>query len=208
MNCKDDVVKLMHKYLDEETSKDEELFLREHLHSCLTCDQHFRELKKTIALVQSTSHIFAPNDFTQKVMANLPKEKRTVSYKRWFRTHPLVTAAAVFLLLMTGSIFSLWHENEEFSVSNQPNLVIENNTVIVPEGETINGDVVVKNGKLVIEGEVKGDATVINGEFLASAGHVTGEIKEVNQIFDWLWYHIKKVSKDVIHIFDDVSEKE
>ncbi|MCH1627965.1 anti-sigma factor family protein [Ferdinandcohnia quinoae] len=203
MNCSEDIELLMHRYLDEDISVDEEKLLREHLHECESCNQHFHELKKTIALVQSTSHISAPSDFTMKVMANLPKEKRTVGFRRWFRSHPLLTAASLFLLLMGGSVFSLWNENEEFSVSNQSNLIIENNTVTVPEGEVVKGDVVVRNGKLIIEGQVEGNVTVINGEkYMASAGQVTGDIKEVNQMFEWLWYNIKKVSKDAVHIFD------
>ncbi len=197
------MVELIHKYLDEDISEEEEKILREHLHTCHTCNQHFHELKKSIALVQSTSHISAPADFTLKVMQNLPKEKRTVSTRRWFREHPMLTAASLFLLLMAGSLFSVWNENEQFSVSKQPNLIVENNTVIVPEGETVKGDVIVKNGKIVIEGEVEGNVTVINGEnYMASAGNVTGDIKEVNQMFEWLWYHIKKIGIDAIHIFD------
>ncbi|WP_453992334.1 zf-HC2 domain-containing protein [Bacillus nitroreducens] len=209
MNCSEkDITELMHNYLDEDISEEEEKVLREHLQTCESCQQHFHELKKTIALVQSTSHISAPSDFTLKVMQNLPKEKRTVSFRRWFREHPMLTAASLFLVLMAGSLFSVWSESDEFSVSKQPNLIVENNTVIVPEGETISGDVVVRNGKIVIEGAVDGNVTVINGEkYMAAAGNVTGEIKEVNQIFEWLWYHMKKIGTDVIHVFDHEDEE-
>src|SRR5690606_2056416 len=94
----------------------------------------------------------------------------------------------------------------EFSVSKHPNLVIENNTVTVPEGEVVKGDVLVRNGTLRIEGKVDGDVTVINGErYLASAGEVSGDIKVVDEMFEWLWFHIKSISKDAIHLFD--SEK-
>lgn len=205
MNCSEkDMIELIYNYLDEDISEEDEKLLREHLQACESCNQHFHELKKTIALVQSTSHISAPSDFTLKVMQNLPKEKRTVSIKRWFRGHPMLTAASLFLLLMAGSLFSTWNENEQFSVSKQPNLIVENNTVIVPEGETVKGDVVVKNGKILIEGSVDGNVTVINGEnYMASAENVTGEITEINQMFEWLWYHIKKIGTDVIHIFDN-----
>ncbi|MCC3359364.1 anti-sigma factor family protein [Bacillus sp. REN16] len=205
MSCSENnVIELMHNYLDEDISEEEEKLLREHLNACESCQQHFHELKKSIALVQSTSHISAPSDFTLKIMKNLPKEKRTASFRRWFREHPMLTAASLFLLLMAGSLFSVWSESDQFSVSKQPNLIVENNTVIVPEGETVKGDVVVKNGKLVIEGDVDGNVTVINGEnYMAAAGNVSGEIKEVNQMFEWLWYHIKKVGTDAIHIFDN-----
>lgn len=208
MKCPAEIVQYMHEYLDEEITKEHELQLRDHLISCPECQTHFHELKKTIALVRSTSNIQAPLDFTSKVMANLPKEKKKVGIQRWFRQHPFVTAASLFVTLMVGSLISAWNEDHEFSVSKQPNLIVKNDTVIVPKGQVVKGDVIVRNGKLKIEGEVEGDVTVINGEkYLASAGHVTGELKEVNEAFDWIWYHIKKTAKDVITLFDDPDEK-
>jgi anti-sigma factor RsiW len=109
---------------------------------------------------------------------------------------------------MMGSVFSTWNQEREFSVSKQKNLVVKNNTVIVPKGETVKGDVIVRNGTLEIEGEIQGDVTVINGEqYLASAGHVTGQIEEVNEVFDWIWYHIKKTTQDVVQIFDQPETK-
>jgi anti-sigma factor RsiW len=205
MNCPDIYTEYMHDYLDEEITPENEIKLREHLLSCGDCQNHFQELKKTIALVQSTSHIQAPVNFTAAVMARLPNEKKQVGFKRWFRKHPMVTAASLFLTLMVGSLITGWNEEQEFSVSKNPDLVIENHTVIVPKGKTVNGDIVVKNGDLKIEGQVDGNVTVINGEingekYLASAGHVTGEIEEINQLFDWVWYHMKKITKDTVSI--------
>ncbi len=203
MKCPEQVIDYMHEYLDDEISEEHEKVLREHLQSCSECQEYFRELNKAIALVQSTSHIQAPDDFTSKVMAGLPKEKKKTEIQRWFRSHPLLTAASLFLALMTGSIFSTWNEEHQFSVSKQPNLIVENDTVIVPEGEVVKGDVVVRNGKVKIEGEVQGDVTVINGEkYMASAGNVTGEITEVNEVFEWIWYHIKDTVKNTANLFD------
>jgi anti-sigma factor RsiW len=197
----------MHEYLDEEIDPKNEMILREHLKGCKECETLFNEYKKTIAVVKGTSRMQAPPDFTAKVMASLPKEKKKVGMQRWLRNHPLIAAASLFLVLMTGSVFSTWNQEREFSVSKQDNLVVQNDTVIVPEGEVVKGDVIVRNGKLKIEGEVQGNVTVINGEqYLASAGHVTGQIEEVNAVFDWIWYHMKKTAFDVIDIFNE-SEK-
>ncbi|CAM3612168.1 anti-sigma factor family protein [Cytobacillus oceanisediminis] len=210
MKCPAEIILYMHEYLDEEISAEHEKELRVHLQSCEECQNHFHELKKTIALVQSTSHIQAPDNFTANVMAKLPKEKRKVGVQRWFRQHPLLTAASLFLVLMMGSLISSWDQDHQLSVSKQPNLVVQNDKVIVPEGEVVKGDVVVKNGNLEIQGQVEGNVTVINGEqYMASAGKVTGEIEEVNAIFEWIWYHIKKASKDIVSVFDnDEAEKE
>lgn len=192
MTCSQTYVELMHKFLDEEIETDEEKQLRIHLHECTSCHSHFQELKKAIALVQSTTHMQAPLNFTENVMARLPKEKTTVTYGRWFKDHPMFVAAALFIFLMTGSVFSTWNSNTQLSVSKQSNLQVQGHTVVVPEGEVVEGDVIVRNGDLKIEGEVQGDVVVINGDkYLASAGKVTGDIEEVDQFFGWMWYNFK-----------------
>lgn len=204
LKCPEKMVVYMHEYLDDEISAEHEKELREHIHCCMDCKLHFHQLKKTIALVQSASHIQAPSNFTENIMANLPREKRKVGVKRWFMHHPLLTAASLFLVLMAGSLLSTWNQDQQFSVSKQPNLVIQNDTVIVPEGQVVKGDVLVRNGKLKIEGKVDGNVTVINGEqYMASAGKVTGEIQEINEVFEWLWYHIQETGQEIFHVFDE-----
>lgn len=196
----------MHKYLDGDILPEDESQLKEHLQSCEDCKKHLHEMEKSIALVQSTSHLTAPTNFTADVLANLPKEKRTASINRWLKAHPFLVAAALFIILMGGSFLSSWKNDQDFSVSSQPNLVVKNNTVIVPEGEVVKGDVTVKNGKLIIEGKVDGDVTIVNGEkYTASAGQVTGQIHEINEVFDWMWYKIKSTGKSV---FDMKESKE
>jgi anti-sigma factor RsiW len=206
--CPEQIIELMHGYLDEEITPEQERTLREHLQSCKECETIFNELKKTIAFVKSVSHMQAPDNFTANVLARLPKEKKKIWMQRWMKNHPMLAAASLFLILMMGSLFSTWNQEREFSVTKQKNLVVKNNTVIVPKGETVKGDVIVRNGKLKIEGEIQGDVTVINGEkYLASAGHVTGQIEEVNEVFDWIWYHIKKTTQDVVQVFEEHPEK-
>lgn len=201
MRCPEVIIDLMHEFLDGELDQEKEIQLREHLHNCPECASLFNELKKTVALIQSTSNIQAPDDFTARIMASLPEEKKKFTILRWLQRHPFIAAASMFMILMMGSFLSTWSGNREFSVSNQHNLIVKNHTVIVPKGKVVRGDVVVKNGKLKIEGEVQGNVTVINGEkYMASAGHVTGDIEEINEVFDWIWYYIKKTGKDVVRV--------
>ncbi|WP_078382516.1 anti-sigma factor family protein [Sutcliffiella halmapala] len=201
--CPEHVVQQMHEYLDGDLEKVQEQELKAHLQECQNCYQQFHELEKAMALVQSTSHIAAPNDFTQRVMNSLPKEKKTIGMNRWMRSHPLFVAAAIFFILMTGSMFGNW-QKDELSFTNQPNLVLEDSTVVVPNGKVVEGDVVVKNGNIRVEGEVKGNVTVINGEnYLASAGQVTGDIKEINELFDWIWFSIKDGFTKALSIFEE-----
>lgn len=206
--CPEHIIDLMHEYLDEEIDQENERILREHIQSCKECEAIFNELKKTVAFVKSISNMQAPADFTANVLARLPKEKKKVWMGRWVRNHPMLAAASLFLILMVGSLFSTWNQDREFSVSKQKNLVVKNNTVIVPKGEVVKGDVIVRNGTLKIEGEVQGDVTVINGEkYLASAGHVTGQIDEINEVFDWIWYHMKRTVQETVEIFDKSETK-
>ncbi|MBM7705002.1 anti-sigma factor family protein [Metabacillus iocasae] len=203
MNCSNEYVNLIHEYLDGDINKENEEKLKAHLSTCVNCQQRLKELKKTIAFVQSTSHIELPLNFTETVMGALPKEKSSVRMNRWFRGHPFLTAAAVFFILMFGSVTSSWTNNDEFSVSKQSNLVVNDDVVIIPEGEIVRGDVTVRNGVVRVEGTVEGDLTVINGErYMASAGEVTGDIQELDQLFEWVWYKIKSNVKDALNIVD------
>lgn len=210
MNCNKDTIELMHKYLDGDLTKQEETKLRGHLEGCEDCQKHFHELKRTITLVQSTESISAPADFTAKVMENLPTEKKRVRYKRWFKAHPIVTSAAIFFIFMFSGIFSAWNQQTELVVSKQENLVIQGDTVIVPEGVTVSGDLLVKNGNLKIDGTVDGNVTLINSELIddsiegsglmASAGEVNGELKEVDRIFEWIWFHLKDMVESIFSL--------
>ncbi len=100
---------------------------------------------------------------------------------------------------MTGSVFASWNDNQDFSFTKNDALVVQDHTVVVPEGKVVNGDLTVRNGDVKIEGKVTGDVTVINGnQYLASAGTVTGEIKEIDAAFEWLWYQVKTGAKDLV----------
>lgn len=206
--CPEHIVHYMHEYLDGDISLEHEVELKAHLADCSSCQQHMHELSKAAAFVQSASHISAPNNFADGVMARLPKETSKVGMKRWFHRHPLLTAAAMFMILMSTSLFSSFNDDQQFSFTKQPNIVVEGEKVIVPAGEIVKGDLVVKNGDLQIDGEVYGDVTVINGtQYMASTANVTGEIEEINQVFDWLWYKMKAGAKDVASFFDGQEEE-
>jgi len=201
--CPDHIIHYMHEHLDGDISPEHELELKTHLTSCTPCQQHMNELNKVTAFVQSASHIAAPSGFAQGVTARLPKETSRVGMKRWFHGHPILTAAALFMILMSASLFSSFNDDQQFSFTKQPNIVVEGEKVIVPAGETVKGDIVVTNGDIQIDGEVDGNVTVINGEqYMASTANVTGKIEEIDQVFDWLWYKMKAGAKDVASFFE------
>lgn len=206
-----DAVQLMHKYLDGDLNRDEEHKLRDHLEDCERCQTHFHELKRTITFIQSAEKVKAPEGFTVNVMKNLPTEKKSVKYKRWFKSHPIMTAAAIFFIFMFGGMFTQFNQDSELVVSKQDNLIIDGDTVIVPEGEEVDGDLLVKNGDLIIKGTVDGNVTIVNGELIedspldgeglmASVGEINGEITTVNQVFEWIIYQTKNLFRSVFSL--------
>ncbi|MCF3943831.1 anti-sigma-W factor RsiW [Oceanobacillus alkalisoli] len=208
MKCNAETVGLMHKYLDGDITTEEEQKLKYHLEDCEACQGHFRELKRTVTLIQSAERFEAPVNFTANVMKNLPTEKKRVKYSRWFKMHPMLTAAAIFFILMFTGVFFAWDQDNQLVVSKQENLIIEGDTVIVPEGEVVEGDLLVKNGNLIIHGTVDGNVTLVNGELIdddpldnsglmASVGEINGEFESVDQAFDWIWYKLKDFAKKV-----------
>ncbi|MFY3792299.1 zf-HC2 domain-containing protein [Ureibacillus sp. MALMAid1270] len=198
--CPQNIVDYMHEYLDGDISLEHEQQLKKHLQNCSKCQQHMHELSDTVAFVKSAAHITAPPHFENEVMKRLPKGKNRIGIQNWFRRHPILVAACVFLLFMSASLVGSY-SNNEFSVTKQPNLIIEGQTVIVPKGEVVKGDIVVKNGDIIIEGEVEGNVTVINGEYMASSAVVTGEIEEIDEVFEWLWFEIKTLGNNIVGVF-------
>jgi anti-sigma factor RsiW len=189
--CPENIEDYMHDYLDDDISEEHSNMLMSHIAECDVCKNTFQELNKTVAFLQS-NHITAPNGFTANVMRNLPKQSKRVKYIKWLQRNPVLIAASLFILLMGSTVFSYWGEDEQFSFSKDPNLVVDGQTVIVPDGKTVKGDLIVKNGDIKVEGKVNGNVTVINGDnYLAGAGEVTGNIEEVDQLFEWIWFNIK-----------------
>ncbi len=200
--CPEHIVQFMHEYLDGDISHEHEQELKAHMRNCEDCQKHMQELTTTIAFVKSAAVIEAPPNFVEHVMQRLPKRKIRSSAQRWLRRHPILVAAAMFCILMSASLFSDYKNDQEFAFTKQPNLQVEGQTVIVPEGKTVKGDIVVKNGDIVVKGEVDGNITVINGKYMASTANVTGQIEEVDQVFEWLWYKIKSSAKTAWSFID------
>ena len=200
--CPDHIMQYMHEYLDGDISREHEQELKSFMRNCDDCQKHMQELTRTIAFVKSAAVIEAPPNFVKQVMQRLPKKKMRTGVQRWIRRHPILVAAAMFCILMSASLFSGYNNDQEFSFSKQPDLQVEGQTVIVPEGKTVKGDIVVKNGDIIVKGKVDGNITVINGKYMASTANVTGQIEEVDEVFEWLWYKIKSSAKSAWSFID------
>ena len=201
--CPEHIIEYMHDYLDGDISREHEQELKQHLQTCTECKQLMQELSETIVFMKSASRVTVPPHFEAAVMARLPKPKNRIGMQKWIRRHPFFTAASVFCLLMSATLLGSFKDDQQFSVTKQPNLVVEGQTVIVPEGEIVKGDIVVKNGDLIVEGEVDGNVTIINGQYMASTAVVTGQIEEIDEAFEWLWYTIKNSVKNAWTFADE-----
>lgn len=197
---------LIHELLDGDIDELSNRQLQEHLSGCATCKQHLQELRTAIMFVQSTSHVHISADFTARVLAELPAPSRTNRFTSWLRHHPMLAAAAVFFVLMTGSLSATWFEQDntlQVSSSSMDKLKIDKarNVVVVPSGVTVDGDLVVRNGSVEVQGQVKGNVVAIEGKvFLASTAQVAGQTESIEAIFDWMWYELKNLGNDLLPV--------
>ena len=210
MACSNERIQDLHKYMDEEMDLLEQKHFEDHVLSCDKCAEHMKEMRKTVAIVQSASHFQAPEHLTEKVMNELPKQPAVTKGRVWMQQHPFMITAATFFLVFIISLSSGFsQDNDQIAVQGEGQFFVDESrgVVIVPEGEEISGDIEVRNGDLEIEGEVHGDVTLINGEHvMASADQVTGEIEEVNQAFERMWHHTKIFIKDVFSFSRNETE--
>lgn len=195
MNCKE-ALQLMHEYLDGDLKGSEATRLKKHLIECAACNEYFKSLERTDALMRSVTRVSAPDNMTERIMAGLPPEnKKRNAWLDWVRKHPAASVAAVFIAVMFGSFVSMWNYDHELMVkgSDLQNVVIEGDTVLVPAGKTVAGNLIVQSGKLKVEGDVKGNLIVIDGSLnLASTAHISGHITEVDEAMSWLWYKVNE----------------
>lgn len=199
MNCKVAIV-WIHDYLDDELPHDDVAELKAHLLSCPTCCERLAQLERTEALAHKMmdSRMVIDVDhsalLTERIMSALPLKRRgALSFARWIRNHPAITVAAVFAIVMLSSFTAMWEQDTDLSVrgSDLAHVVITGDTVTVPAGVHINGDLIISNGKANVLGDVEGNVTVIGGSiYQASTAHISGQVKTIDQALDWFWYKV------------------
>lgn len=198
MNCNIALV-WMHDYLDDELPQDDVLQLKTHLLACPACRERFEQLERTEALTHKLMdvRIVAGADqslqLKKRIMSGLPLKSRKAGWTRWIRNHPAVTVAAVFTLVMFSSFLAMWQQDTVLTVrgTDLAQLVIEGDTVTVPQGALVKGDLTIENGKANVLGDVDGNVTVIEGSlYQASTAHISGKVKTIDQALDWFWYKV------------------
>ncbi|WP_274653936.1 zf-HC2 domain-containing protein [Paenibacillus humicola] len=198
MNCNVAII-WMHEYLDGDLPREDAEELKGHLQSCADCCSRFEQLERTEALTHQLMDAKSPLEpeqsaaLTARIMNGLPPQRRRAGWMRWIRNHPAVTVAAVFVLVMFTSFTAMWQQDRELTVrgTDLAEVVINGDTVTVPEGARINGDLTIENGEAKVLGDVEGNVTVIEGSlYQASTAHISGQVKTIDQALDWFWYKV------------------
>lgn len=193
MQCSD-ALPLIHEYLDGDLHGTDAVELKRHLLTCPACSKLFKQMERTEACIRLLPKPSVPSDLTARIMNNIPVRKRE-GWLRWFRAHPALSVASVFLLVMATSFLSLWNQDKDMVVkgANLDQVVIRGDTVVIPEGHTVQGDLTVKRGKVQVDGNVEGDITVIDGSYnLASTAYISGHVNLVDETLEWIWYKVNE----------------
>jgi len=203
MECKL-AVSMMHDYLDDDLLDQQQRELKEHLLSCPDCRQKFKELEQTDMLMFSLMHHnpVASDDLVSRIMESLPKSKKEGRFITWIKRHPALTAASLFLVVMLMSTVTFWSPDKQLVVRgvDLDQVIIQGDTVIVPSGKIITGDLTIENGKAQVYGEVNGNVTVIDGSlYQASTAHISGQVKSIDQAVSWLWYKVTNMFSEVAY---------
>lgn len=200
MNCNVAIVS-MHDYLDGELTREDAAKLKAHMIACPECRARFEKLERTEALIHNALEIRGGAAETgesalrtQRIMSALPlKQRKSMGWTRWLRNHPAIAVAAVFAFVMLASFITMWEQDDQLTVrgNDLTQLVIDGDTVTVPEGVHVKGDLTVENGKANVLGDVEGNVTVIEGSlYQASTAHISGQVKTIDQALDWFWYKV------------------
>lgn len=203
MECKL-AVSMMHDYLDDDLPEQQQRELKEHLLSCPDCRVKFKELEQTDMLMFSLMHQnpIASDDLVSRIMSSLPKSKKEKVFITWIKRHPALTAASLFIVVMLMSTVTFWSPDRQLVVRgvDLDQIIIKGNTVIVPSGKIVTGDLTVENGKTQVFGEVNGNLTVIDGSlYQASTAHISGQVKSIDQAVSWFWYKVTNMFSEVAY---------
>ncbi|PYI50576.1 zf-HC2 domain-containing protein [Paenibacillus flagellatus] len=194
MNCKEAIL-LMHDYLDGELAGAEAAELKKHMAACPECRQRYAKLERAGMLIRSLKPAAPPSGLTTaSIMQSLPAPAKRVAWTRWPRRHPAATVAAVFFMVMLGSFLSMWNQDTQLALQGDlDQVVVKGHTVVVPEGRTVEGNLIVENGQVEVQGKINGNLVVIDGNYaLASTAQISGEIQSVNQAVEWLWFKVNQ----------------
>ncbi|MGP4074028.1 hypothetical protein ACTWQB_16050 [Piscibacillus sp. B03] len=199
----------LHRLLIHELSHDEENCLKKHLMECKECQGHYQELKKVDQQLSELQEVEAPKNLKQNILNQLPKDSKVKKVSKTVKEHPLISAAVVFFVMLFTSTMSSFHSNQQLSLSKHEGVITEGDRVIIPEGQVIEGDFIVRNAEVVLEGKIKGNLTLVNSQIIETGAHydyrvanwthhVEGKVVEIDQYFAWMYHRAENEFKNFL----------
>ncbi|RPF53492.1 zf-HC2 domain-containing protein [Aquisalibacillus elongatus] len=189
----------LHHYLNHELTYEEEINLKHHIMSCRACQKHYQELKRVDQKLSDIKDVEVPSDLKCNIMAQLPKDSRFKRGRKIVKEHPMISAAVAFFIMLFISTLMNYHSNQQMSLSKHEGVVTQGDRVIIPEGEIIEGDFIVRNAEVVLEGQIRGNLTLVNSQVIDHTihhgdqfnkynHHVEGKVVEIDQYVHWIYH--------------------
>ncbi|MDF2936468.1 MAG: anti-sigma factor [Paenibacillaceae bacterium] len=194
MNCSE-AITVMHEYFDGEADAAAASALKKHLETCPSCRRLFKQMESTEAMLRVPVRSTPPVGLTESIMSSLPQPAKRSRWGQMLKQHPIAVIACAILVIMLAHYTSRVYSDRDMVVQGAlDQLFISGDTLVVPEGVTVYGNLKVKRGKIQIDGNVEGDVTVINGSYnLASTAYISGQVTMIDAAVDRLWYRIKNM---------------
>jgi len=166
--------------------------------SCASCAEYKQELECLQDALCCLSGIKAPPGFTEDLLAKLPKKATKTLPQQYLSPRIRFFGATAALMLLLGSPLYMLVEAPRpvvESTDNKAQFHIVDNTVIIPEGTVVSGDIRVFNGHLKIAGQVRGSVHLVSsGYSLEDGGAVAGRV----EIATWSWLEKLRFGLDQI----------
>lgn len=186
---------LMHEYLDGELRQAGMIELRAHLTDCPDCRALFKKMEGVESIIRLPDRCSSPKDMTGRIMAQLPEPRRRNALGAWLKRHPVAVIAWGLCMILLLNVASLFYLDRDMVVQGAlDQLIFEGDTVIVPDGVTVNGDLKIKRAKLQVNGHVEGNVTIIDGSYqLASTAYISGHVTVIDRMLEWAWFKLKRL---------------
>ncbi|TFB21482.1 hypothetical protein E3U55_09230 [Filobacillus milosensis] len=209
MACNETFENELHCCLNRELNQEEESKLQDHLLSCNACQKHYQELVNVDNKLTQLEMVEAPVDLKQNILNDIPKDNKVKRFSKIVKEHPIIAAAVVFFIMLFTSTLSHYHNNQQLSLSKHEGVITEGNRVIIPEGETIEGDFIVQNAEVILQGRIKGNLTLVNSKLVDNhdhfnnnysslSHHVEGKVVEIDRYFGWVYHKIEYEFKNFV----------
>ena len=105
MNC-NKIKNLINSYIDRALKAEAAQQIEEHLKSCSLCREEYRKMKSIVRSLNSLPQVDVPQDFTQKIMAQVNKEKIEVSFSPVFYFKKLIFTPRLSFRLASGIVLA------------------------------------------------------------------------------------------------------